>query len=157
MQALRQVPDRGAGDVYAELWPDVVRLAHLMTGSTAAGEDIAQDAFLGWLARAPDVENPRAYLRRSVVNLVINARRKADRERGYRLTLVERAAPAHEVDEMWPLIARLPARQRAVLVLRYYEDLSEQQIADVLGCRPGTVKSLSARALARLKKELSHD
>jgi RNA polymerase sigma factor (sigma-70 family) len=62
------------------------------------------------------------------------------------------AALAH--DEMWTAISTLPPRQRAVLVLRYYEDLSEQQIADALGCRPGTVKSQASAALASLRNRL---
>ncbi|HEX2039468.1 MAG TPA: sigma-70 family RNA polymerase sigma factor [Acidimicrobiales bacterium] len=59
------------------------------------------------------------------------------------------------MDETWDVLRRLPYRQRAVLVLRYYEDLSEAEIADVLDCRPGTVKSAANRALARLREELS--
>lgn len=58
---------------------------------------------------------------------------------------------------MWPLLQRLPTKQRAVLVLRYYEDLSEREIANVMGCRPGTVKSLASRALEALRKELADD
>jgi RNA polymerase sigma factor (sigma-70 family) len=57
---------------------------------------------------------------------------------------------------MWRAILGLPARQRAVVVLRYYEDLSEKQIADVLGCRPGTVKSQAAAALSTLRTALDH-
>ena len=59
--------------------------------------------------------------------------------------------------EVLDLIDRLPSRQRAVLVLRYFEGLSELEIAEVLSCRPGTVKSLAARALSRLREELGHD
>ena len=58
-------------------------------------------------------------------------------------------------DELADAIARLPFRQRAVIVLRYYADLTEAEIADALGCRPGTVKSLASRALATLSKEIT--
>ena len=63
--------------------------------------------------------------------------------------------PVH--DEIWQAVLTLPPRQRAVLVLRYYEDLTEQQIADVLGCRPGTVKSQASDALASLRTRLDPD
>jgi RNA polymerase sigma factor (sigma-70 family) len=62
------------------------------------------------------------------------------------------AAAAPEVDEMWAALARLAPRRRAVLVLRFYLDLSEAEIAATLGCRPGTVKSLTSRALADLRE-----
>jgi RNA polymerase sigma factor (sigma-70 family) len=62
---------------------------------------------------------------------------------------------APELDETWLAIGRLPFRQRAVLALRYYADLREREIATLLGCRIGTVKSAHARALERLRKDLS--
>ena len=61
-------------------------------------------------------------------------------------------AAAPELDEMWTALARLAPRRRAVLVLRFYLDLSEAEIAATLGCRPGTVKSLTSRALAELRE-----
>jgi RNA polymerase sigma factor (sigma-70 family) len=60
-----------------------------------------------------------------------------------------------EIDETWVAVCRLPFRQRAVLALRFYEDMSEAEIARVLGCRPGTVKSGLHRGLSRLREELS--
>ena len=98
--------------------------------------------------------NPPAYLRTSVANLA--------RSRLRRLRLERRIAPHDhiivnipDIDETWEAVCRLPFRQRAVLVLRYYEDLTEADIAQVLDCRLGTVKSTMHRALARLRKELS--
>jgi RNA polymerase sigma factor (sigma-70 family) len=131
----------------------MVRLGRLLTGSQALGEDLAQEAFLG-LLRAGAVAAPEAYLRRSLVNLSINHGRRAARERAHLLTLREQQVAAPEIDEIWPLVLALPPRQRAVLVLRYYEDLSEAEIARVLGCRAGTVKSLASRALRRLRLEI---
>jgi RNA polymerase sigma factor (sigma-70 family) len=59
-----------------------------------------------------------------------------------------------ELDETWGVLRRLPDRQRMAVVLRFYEDLSEAEIAELLGCRPGTVKSLIHRGLAKVKKEI---
>ncbi|MHB1535220.1 MAG: RNA polymerase sigma factor [Acidimicrobiales bacterium] len=144
-----------ADEMYERVWPDLVRLAHLLTGSIAHGEDLAQEAFIGLLRNAP-VRAPEAYLRRSVVNLAINSGRRAHRERSYVASgFAEQVVEAPINDELWPLLGRLPARQRAVLVLRYYLDLSEAEIARTLGCRPGTVKAHASKALARLRKELA--
>ena len=150
-----QAPPAGTfTDSYRALWPGLVRLGHLLTGSRALGEEAAQEAFLGLLRTGSAVDNPAAYLRRSLVNATVNASRRAQREQRYLSTLREEVQPPPELDSTWQVLATLPARQRAVLVLRYYEDLSEKAIAEVLGCRPGTVKSLAARGLARLEKEL---
>ncbi len=149
-------PTGGGFDaVYAALWTPIARFAHLVTGSKSVGEDLAQEAFLGLYKHFDRVEHPQAYLRRSIVNAATKYRRRALREAG---TLTEAREPVQlppEVDHGWALIARLPPRQRAVLVLRFYNDLPEAEIAQLLGCRPGTVKSLCARALDRLRKDLS--
>lgn len=135
-----------------------VQLAHLLTGSNAAAEDIAQDAFLRIRPRLAALDAPAGYLHRTVVNLCrtwhrTHSRRSA-RERRW-LRPVDVAAPAAgEHDELLALIDRLPFRQRAVLVARYWLDLPEAEIAALLGCRPGTVKSLASRALDTLRKDL---
>lgn len=138
---------------YEEHWPRLVRLARLLTGSHHLGEELAQEAFVGLLRHGP-VAVPGAYLRRSVVNLSLNLGRRAARERVHLARERDVWFLPPESDDLWPLVVALPDRQRAVLVLRYYEDLSERAIAEVLGCRPGTVKSLTSRALARLREEL---
>jgi RNA polymerase sigma factor (sigma-70 family) len=150
----RAAVDPGFERTYRELWPQIARVAHLMAGSRALGEELAQDAFLGLLRRTEPVDNPAGYLRRSVVNAALTRRRRDLFERRYVATLTEPTAGPPEVDETWQALRRLPPRQRAVLVLRFYEDLSQAAIADVLGCRVGTVKSLTSRALSRLRKDL---
>jgi RNA polymerase sigma factor (sigma-70 family) len=147
------VASRPDEEFLRSVWPGLVRLGRLLTGSQQRGEDLAQEAILG-LLRGAAVRQPRAYLRRSIVNLSITAARRDTRERAYLHTVRDQIVSPPEVDDLWPLIVALPARQRAVLVLRYYEDLSESEIAGVLGCRPGTVKSLASRALDRLRREL---
>lgn len=152
--------DRCAARVSEEFlrqtWPGLVRLGRLLTGSSQVGEDLAPrtrslvcSASTGWYTHR------RAYLRRSVVNFSINQSRRAVRDQRHQHRAQAETVDPFEPDDMWPLIVALPARQRPVLVLRYYEDLSEAQIANILGCRPGTVKSLAARALAHLKQELT--
>jgi len=150
------------GPVTAVVWPqdlvslyrarygDMVRLAFLMTGSSAEAEEIVQEAFVRVRRRIDRVDNPSAYLRTAVVNGCRNR---------YRRILVERrhaplAEPAayDRVDEMSDALAALPARQRAVIVLRYYAGMNEAEIAGALGCRPGTVKSLCHRGLAELRR-----
>jgi RNA polymerase sigma-70 factor (sigma-E family) len=150
-------------DVYAALWPRLVRTAYAVSGDSGLAEDAVQTAFAkafrSW-RRISGMEAPEAYLRRMTINEVLNDRRLARRR--HEVTSAEPpdlisagssdGASAH--DEMWRALSTLPPRQRAVLVLRYYEDLSEQQIADALGCRPGTVKSQASAALATLRSRL---
>jgi RNA polymerase sigma-70 factor (sigma-E family) len=140
-------------ELYRRLWAPMVRTAKLVLGSDAAAEDVVQDAFLAVSTRLGTVGNPQAYLRRAVVNRAIGVRRRA-------ATATRHTPPAPvtgdaEIDETWAALAVLTTRQRAALVLRFYEDLSEAQIADTLGWRPGTVKSTISRGLARLRKELA--
>ena len=136
-----------------------VRLAHLLTGSNAAADDIAHEAFLKVRDRWESVDNPGAYLRVVAVNLCRNLHRSNRR----RVAREQRAAGAAltysddaEIDvELLDLVDRLPFRQRTVLVARYWLDLPEAEIAELVGCRPGTVKSLASRGLDSLRKGLS--
>lgn len=138
--------------------------AHLLTGQRAAAEDLVQAALARTLVAWPRVRNqddPEGYVRRTMARLQANAWRSRLRHREDPVAAVPdtvRVDPADgaldERDAMWAALGALPPRQRAVLVLRFYEDLSEAQIAHVLGCRPGTVKSQAARGLARLREVL---
>lgn len=140
--------------VFVSLWPAIARFAHLVVGSREVGEELTQEAFVGLLRHFETVDSPAAYLRRSVVNRAGRHRSRILRDRALLAAAREPVQLPPDLDETWALLARLPARQRAVLVLRFYDDLSEADIARVLGCRPGTVKSLSSRGLARLRKDL---
>lgn len=135
------------------------RLAHLLTGTDAHAEDIAQEALLRLGRRYSTVERPDAYLTTTVVNLCRNlARGQSRRERRERDTVRpggSDAATGGEHGELLALVDALPFRQRTVLVARYWLGLSEAEIADVVGCRPGTVKSLASRALDALRKDLA--
>jgi len=135
----------------------MLRLAALLVGSRTAAEDVVQDAF-GEVARRWDgLERPGAYLRTCVVNgsrMVL--RRRATEERAATLSTPAAHAelPAHLV-EVRDALDRLGDRQRVVVVLRYFLDLADHEIADVLGCRRATVRSLAHRALAILREELA--
>jgi RNA polymerase sigma factor (sigma-70 family) len=132
----------------------MVTLARMLTGSLEIAEDLVQEAFIN-IQNGPEPPfSPESYLRTIVTNL----------SRGYlRRLRIERAfdpeqrivMPAADLDEPWVVMCRLPFRQRAVLALRYYEDLSEVEIARILGCRVGTVKSAHHRALAALRRKLT--
>jgi RNA polymerase sigma-70 factor (sigma-E family) len=150
-------------EFYAALWPRLVRTAYAVSGDLGVAEDAVQTAFAkayrSW-PRISRLESPEAYVRRMAVNEVLSSRRTAHvRREVVRAELPDAPGIARDDgslahDEMWRAVSALPPRQRAVLVLRYYEDLTEQQIADALGCRPGTVKSQASAALATLRARL---
>jgi RNA polymerase sigma factor (sigma-70 family) len=135
---------------YRRLWPSMVRLAHLVSGSVAVGEEVVQDAFLGLQQRWGDVEHPEAYVRSAVLNRARTAGRRAGRERPGVVPDTGRDLTP-ETDAVWEVLRRLPERQRAAIVLRFYEDRPDDEIAALLGCRPATVRSLIHRALTRLE------
>jgi RNA polymerase sigma factor (sigma-70 family) len=109
-----------------------------------------QDVFVRLLARERSVEHPDAYLRASVINACRNERRRRDLER--RRQPAPEVGCELEVDHLRSVLAVLPWAQRAAIVLRYYEDLPEAEIAVILGCAPGTVKSHLHRGLSRMRE-----
>ena len=134
----------------------ITRLAFLIVRSTPVAEELAQEAFLQLHQHFDAVENPPAFLRTVVVRLAVHTMRRNHMER-QRMTIVSadhRAATNPEVDETWEALGRLRPDRRAVLALRFYEDLSHERIAELLTCSPGTVRSRTRRALADLRKEL---
>jgi len=132
----------------------MIRLARLLTRSEAIAEEVVQEAFLLMHERRDPPENPEGYLRTTVANLSRNHTRRLRVERRHS-SVAQVTFNDPEIDETWAILCRLPFRQRAVIALRFYEDLSEAEIARVLGCRPGTVKSSLHRGLARLREEMS--
>jgi RNA polymerase sigma-70 factor (sigma-E family) len=146
-------------------WPVMVRLAYGLTGDQGHAEDVAQAAFARAYASWPRVRrsgNPDAYVRQIVVNENRNRFRKrrvperlTDSLPESGLVDVEWTDSTQQYDERWALIAalqRLGPRQRAVIVLRYWMDLSEHETAVALNCSVGTVKSQASRALATLRQ-----
>lgn len=138
-------------DLYRECLTPMVRLAWALTGSQVVAEDVVHDAFIRVHAHWSRIESPRAYLRQTVVNACRSASRRARRERT--LANVALIDAAHlDADELFDALATLPYRQRAALVLQFYEGLPQSEIAQVLRCREGTVASLVHRGLAQLRR-----
>jgi RNA polymerase sigma-70 factor (sigma-E family) len=134
-------------------WPGLVRLAFGLTGDRWLAEDIAQTAlaraYVAW-RRVSRADDPDAYLRR----ILLNASNR--RFRRHRVTEQPGDPPETPVEGPADLVGeralrQLPPRQRAVIVLRYWQDLTDAQIAATLGCSPGTVRSQLSRALAKLR------
>ena len=150
-------------DFVAARWTPLYRLAYLLTASPTAAEDLLQTTFekaYGSWSRISRMEFPEAYLRRMLTNALVSSRRRAWLREVSSDSVPEAAGETIEVGVLdrsllWPLVCALPVRQRAVIVLRYYEDLSEAQIADVLGCAPGTVKSQTSAAMKALRRALA--
>ena len=139
---------------YGAEYRGAVRLAHLLTGDPWAAEDLAQEVFLRLQTRFTGLANPAAFLQTSMVNACRSHHRRRRREAD-RLPRWRPDEPVSaEARELLDVLDALPYRQKAVLVLRYYADRTEAEIAEVLGCRPGTVKSLASRGLARLAEEV---
>ncbi|QGN46772.1 SigE family RNA polymerase sigma factor [Micromonospora sp. WMMD558] len=138
----------------------LVRLARLLTGDPHRAEDLVQEvlarAWARW-RRINRVDDPDVYIRRMLVNANISWwRRRASHE--VSVAAVTETARREDIggdtaarDEIWRLIVALPDRQRAVLVLRYYEDLDDTRIADILDCSPVTVRTHAMRGIASLR------
>jgi RNA polymerase sigma-70 factor (sigma-E family) len=141
---------------YREAYPGAVRLAWLLTHDHATAEDVVQDAFVRLRPRLRNVEHPTAYLRTAIVNGCRDRARSAGRaEAGLRrLRVVAPVTTTDKPSELLDAVAHLPYKQRAVLVLRYWADLREEEIAEIVGVRPATVRSITSRALDRLRKDL---
>jgi RNA polymerase sigma-70 factor (sigma-E family) len=138
-------------DFYRATFTEMTRLAFLLTGSVETAHDLVQDSFVRLHGRWDRIDEPRAYLRRTVVNACRSHYRRLSVQRKHSATTrVENVDLG--ADEMIDAIAALPYRQRAAIVLRFWHDSSQAEIAAALGCRPGTVGSLIYRALAELRK-----
>jgi RNA polymerase sigma-70 factor (sigma-E family) len=147
-------------ELFIRYAPEGVRLAYLLTGDRAVAEDLVQEAFVRMVSRLQflrEGEGSRAYLRRTIVNLSKNHYRRRAIERSHLET--QSGEPLAESldtelatqDLMRAALLALPERQRCAIVLRYYEDLPDVEIANILHCRPGTVRSLISRGLAVLR------
>ena len=137
---------------------DLLRTAFLLTGSHHAAEDLVQTCLLKAMPRWNDIAEPTTYLRRAMVNQRVSWWRRLRRELPQAdppdSVAPDRIGGADERTVILAALAGLPPRMRAVLVLRYWEDQSEAETADLLGCSVGTVKAQASRGLARLRTVL---
>jgi len=148
--------------------PALVRYAAVLTGDRDLAQDIVQEVLARAHARwrkISGLEVPDLYVRRMITNEFVSWRRRwtrlvpvgqvaEDRQPAGVADQADAATVHAERDALLAELARLPRRQQAVLVLRFYEGLSDTEIAEVLGCRPGTVRGYASRALAALRVEL---
>lgn len=149
-------PTVRASDVdalFREHAPRLVQLAAAITLDRWLAEEVVQDAFTNLHANAAAVNNPTGYLQRAVVNRSISVIRRRKVAARHPDPVAQPTITA-EIDETWDLVTQLPVRERAVVVLRYWLDLSERDISDQLGWPRGTVKSTLNRALSRLRRQL---
>ena len=138
-------------DLFREQYEAMIRVAFLLVGSRAEAEDVVQDAFARINLRWKRIGNPRGYLHRCVVNRSHDLLRRRRIEQ--RFWWLHRAETSElDADELSDALAKLPTERRTAVVLRYYAGFSEKQIAEAMGVRPGTVKSMVHRAMAELKR-----
>ena len=146
-------------------WQRLFRTAYALTGDVPAAEELLQSTlvkvYVSW-RRVARADSRDAYVRRVMVNQAASgwrSRRRRDEVLTAEPRPVDGVGPSFDAnlatsDELWGLVQGLPPRQRAVVVLRYYEDLSEREIGSVLGIAPGTVKSLASAAMTKLRAEM---
>lgn len=153
-------------DLYVRNAPGALRLAYFLTGNRELGEDLVQEAFVRVAGRFRHLRMPDAfdaYLRRTIVNLYTSQLRRTKLERAYVVrhgsdpsVASESGDPATR-DELWQALHTLPERQRAAIVLRYYEDLSEHQSAEILHCSPGALNQLVVRGMTALREQIGDE
>lgn len=156
--------DEAVTALYTAHYRSLVRLSALLLHDRAVAEEVVQDAFVamhGAWRRLRDPERALAYLRQSVVNRSRSAlRRRRTAERYAPAPMPDAASAEHDAltlvehDGVLRALRTLPSRQREVMVLRYYADLSEAQIAEAMGISRGAVKSHASRAMATLRTTL---
>lgn len=139
---------------YAQGYPGLVRLARVALDDAALAEEVVQDVFADFYRRAAKVENTGAYLRVAVLHRAGKANRHHSVVRRHLRSAGLPAASTEGHDDLLDAVHRLAPRRRDVVILRYYLDLSEAEIATTLGIPAGTVKSIAHRALRQLREAI---
>jgi RNA polymerase sigma-70 factor (sigma-E family) len=151
--------DARLADYVRGQWLSLVRYATLLCGDPSEAEEIVQATLTKVAVRWRFIEaknNPDGYVRKALVRACIDSGKRRRRERAVEVLpevgVADRSGQIADIDQVRRALATLPPRQRAVLVLRYLDDASEARTAEVLGCSVGTVKSQTAKALAKLRE-----
>jgi RNA polymerase sigma-70 factor (sigma-E family) len=160
MEVTRTTPTAGWAEVATALAPGLLRLAVMLTGSSHDAEDLLQATFARAQRHGPRIAAmvaPGAYLRKIMLNEHVSEGR---RRRLRTVPLTEAASlplelPVTTRDDLWTVLATLPKQQRAVLVLRYYEDLPDVEIATLVGCSAATVRSHASHGISTLRTILT--
>ena len=146
-----------------QAWAKLYRRAYLLSGQHADAEDLAQQTLIRarrhW-RKVVRAGSPDAYVTRILTNVYLSSRQRARVVREVLRAVPETPAetsPSPIEGELWSLLLALPPRQRAVVVLRFYEDLAERDVAEMLGISVGTVKSTTHKALAHLRVALGKE
>jgi RNA polymerase sigma factor (sigma-70 family) len=139
------------GDLWRREYPVMVRLARALVDSPDRAEEIVQDAFAHTLRRYDKLTNPGGYLRTSVINGARGELRKREVRRRIKPPTTPTSTPPAD-EYLTDALAGLSPRRRIVLVLRFYADMPDDEIAEHLGVRPATVRSLAARGLSDLRE-----
>lgn len=155
MDVTRFVSERGRS---------LVQTAYLLCGDHEFAEDLVQGALMSCLPRWDKIEHPTTYVRRAVVNAYLDSRRRAGPGVQVDASVLDGLpsqawSPEGDVerrDTIWRVVQSLSPRERSVVVLRFYEDLDDKEIADLLSLRPPTVRATVSRALARIRSEQLH-
>lgn len=150
-------PPGGFDEFYRANYEPLVRLGFLLTLSEEVARDLVHDVFVRVYGRFDSLEDPAPYLRRSVVNASRSwhRRRRLERSEAQSRSTGHTPVVAFDADELFDVLSKLPARQRAAIVLRFYEQMTDAEIAALLHCRPGTVASLVHRGCARLRSAMA--
>jgi RNA polymerase sigma-70 factor (sigma-E family) len=158
---------RTLAELYVRQVPSAIGLAYLITGDRYMAEDMAQEAFIRLAGRFGHLRAPEAfdaYLRKTVVNLCLSHLRRRRVESAYLEQERHEAGRGAAVipdlatrEELWAALHELPSRKRAAVVLRYYEDLPERQVAEILRCSVPAARSLVARAVQSLRERIRGD
>lgn len=148
-------------NAYDAFAPSMYRLAVSLTSDHSAAEDLLQEAFVRVFGRPRQIKSSRdlgAYLHRTVINLARRRWRRSKMERMFMTRPESRGESDTTGDALheavWQLLRQLPIRQRAAIVLHYYEDLSEAEVAERLACSPAAARSLMHRGMKKLRQEV---